>query len=150
MILRSHCEDDVIVGSQQMCAQDHNRCDPTITRSRSSDLKPDKEGEVSQIWAEVSRELKLQMTNGTWATWILPSRLLSLGCGRAVITVPTEYVRDWLQNRMDGLIKRTLGGVVGCQVIEIGYVLEDEEMSRGPPVDRNNRGDFARVAPAVG
>ena len=79
----------------------------------------------------------MQMTNATYTTWIVPSALVSLETvidgDRAVISVPTDYVRDWLANRMDALIRRTLGGVVGHEIVDISYILEGDEMSRGPP-----------------
>jgi chromosomal replication initiation ATPase DnaA len=95
--------------------------------------------EVSQVWATASRELEMQMTKGTYATWIQPSVLVSLEAARegtrGVMCVPTIFVRDWMETRMDVVIRRTLGDVLGREVVEMSYLLKGEvdEVARGPP-----------------
>lgn len=67
-------------------------------------------------WEKVKGELKLQMTEGTFQTWVADTRLVSLEVdektgGRAVISYPNKYGVEWLSKRLYATIRRTLGGI---------------------------------------
>jgi len=67
-------------------------------------------------WEKVKGELKLQMTEGTFQTWVADTRLVSLEVdektgGRAVISYPNKYGVEWLSTRLYATIRRTLGGI---------------------------------------
>ena len=70
--------------------------------------KPDPPDEKARFWKEVLGELKLKVTKATFETWLRDTRLLSLDEKKAVIGVKNGFVKDWLENRLRKVVKRTL------------------------------------------
>ncbi len=64
--------------------------------------------EAQKLWQAVLGDLQLQMTRGTFDTWLRGSRVLSFEEGTFVVYVQHAYAADWLQNRLLRVIERTL------------------------------------------
>ena len=69
--------------------------------------------EAHEIWTQTVSQLRLQMTQSTWETWLRDTRCQEYGGGGFVIAVPTTYAKDWLSLRLRPTIKRTLSSIVG-------------------------------------
>ena len=67
-------------------------------------------------WKATLGELELQMTKATFNTWLKDTRLLSCDDGEYVVGVKNDYAKDWLENRLQGAILRTLNAIVDEQV----------------------------------
>ena len=52
------------------------------------------------LWAQVLNEIELQMTRPTFQTWFPQTFLLSVKDGQALIGVPNELAKEWLENRL--------------------------------------------------
>ena len=63
-------------------------------------------------WKATLGELELQMTKATFNTWLRDARLLASDQDEFVIGVRDDYARDWLENRLQGAIIRTLSAIV--------------------------------------
>jgi hypothetical protein len=63
------------------------------------------------LWPQVLRELELQLPRATYQAWFPQTRLLSLTDGEALIAVPNNFARDWLEQRLAGKILATLAGL---------------------------------------
>lgn len=63
-------------------------------------------------WKATLGELELQMTKATFNTWLKDARLLSSDDGEYVVGVKNDYAKDWLENRLQGAILRTLNAIV--------------------------------------
>jgi hypothetical protein len=92
--------------------------DPANTISKITMLDQPKEEHdplLKEIWQSTTRELEWQMTQATFDTWIRPCHLaeLDLVLGSALVHCPTQYIQDWLKNRLNPPIQRTLGGILG-------------------------------------
>ena len=89
--------------------------------------------ETMQVWDRVQQELALQMTKATFDAWLRPSLLLSAENGQATLGVPHAYSADWLQNRLDKVILRTLNRHLVRPVEHLRVVLLDDiEGRKGP------------------
>jgi len=75
---------------------------------RQAERQPPTDQEV--WWGQVLGELKLQMTTPTFNTWLKDTVLLERANGRVVVGVANAYALDWLENRLKGMVERTLGG----------------------------------------
>jgi chromosomal replication initiator protein len=75
-----------------------------------------KEVKAEQIWQAALGELELQMTKPAFNTWLRNTSCISYEDGTFTIGVANAYTKDWLENRLLGLIKRTLIGIVGRSV----------------------------------
>jgi hypothetical protein len=64
-------------------------------------------------WEAVLDDLRLQMTQATFDTWLRGSRLVRRTEDVFVVGVKSAYARDWLENRLLPVIARTLARRVG-------------------------------------
>lgn len=81
------------------------------------------------IWHAALGELQLQMTKATFDTWVRPTRALAfedVGTnGALTVGVHSPYAKEWLENRLDTTIRRTVTGIVG-QSTEVRYVIDNK------------------------
>jgi len=84
--------------------------------------EPEVDPAAERLWQQALDELKMQMTQVTFDTWLRPARLVDWTPAengtpaQVTIGAPNEYIRDWLQNRMYTPIRRTLSGIAGVTV----------------------------------
>lgn len=83
-------------------------------------------------WKATLGELELQMTKATFNTWLKDARLLACEDDEYVIGVRNDYAKDWLENRLQDTILRTLSAIVGHQVI-VRFVVWSDEIITPPP-----------------
>ena len=74
------------------------------------------------LWPEVLKEIILQTTTATFNTWFPGTSLLALEGDSAVIGVPNKQAKEWLQNRLYKIIKRSLDGFLDTPV-ELEFVI---------------------------
>lgn len=94
--------------------------------------------EQTGIWGQVLAELKLRVDKATFATWLAQTRIQELAYDKVVIACPDGFVMDWLENRLDRIIKHALEDVLDREV-QVSYVVaaappvsEPEEPPPGP------------------
>ncbi len=80
------------------------------------DISPD------QVWQTALGQLQMQMTRATFNTWVRHTTALSCEDGMFIIGVHNGYDKDWLENRLQGLIVRTLTDLVG-QSVQVRFVV---------------------------
>ncbi len=83
-----------------------------------------------QIWQTALGELQLQLTAATFDTWLGRTRLISSEDGTFIIGVHNGYAKDWLENRLLTMIKRTLTKLIGRSV-EVRFVVWNKELESG-------------------
>ena len=80
----------------------------------------------SQIWQATLGELQLQMTRATFETWVKETHLVSHEDGLFVIAVRSSFAKEWIENRLLGLIKRTLTRVAG-RTADVRFIVQPKE-----------------------
>lgn len=83
-------------------------------------------------WKATLGELELQMTKATFNTWLKDARLLTCKDDEYVIGVRNDYAKDWLENRLQDTILRTLTAIVN-QAVSIRFVVWSDEIIANPP-----------------
>ncbi len=83
---------------------------------------------AAHLWQAALGELQLQMTKATFDTWVKPTFALSFDTERStlVVGVRNAYAKQWLENRLYGMIERTLNHVLG-HPSEIRFVLKTRD-----------------------
>lgn len=71
---------------------------------------------AEQAWHTTLEQLQLQMTHATFNTWVKNTRLVKCEDSTYTIGVKNAYAKDWLENRLQGTIKRTLSNTAGGSV----------------------------------
>ncbi len=77
---------------------------------------------ANQIWQAALGELQLQMTRPTFDTWLKNTRAISYEDGTIIIGVHNAYAKDWLENRLMPIVKRTLVGIVD-RTVEVKFAV---------------------------
>ena len=90
------------------------------------------------IWHATLGELQLQMTRATFDTWVRPTHAINYQDGAMVVGVHSPYAKEWLENRLNTTIQRTVTGIVGKSV-EVRYVVKDSRSSRESEDARDSR-----------
>ncbi len=87
---------------------------------------------AAHLWQAALGELQLQMTKATFDTWVKPTFALSFDAERSILVVGVRnaYAKQWLENRLYGMIERTLNHVLG-QPAEIRFVLKTRDDADG-------------------
>jgi len=76
-----------------------------------------------EIWEIARSQLRLQMTKGTFDTWVRDTVCVAHEDNAFVIAVPNAYARDWLSMRLRQMIKRTLASIVG-RAVEVTFIVQ--------------------------
>ena len=84
---------------------------------------------ANDIWHATLGELQLQMTRATFDTWVRPTRAITYQDGAMTVGVHSPYAKEWLENRLNTTIQRTVTGIVGKSV-EMRYVVKDNKSSQ--------------------
>src|SRR5512136_1422297 len=84
-----------------------------------------------QIWQTALGELQLQLSGATFSTWLSRTHLIAHEDGTFIVGVHNGYAKDWLENRLLSMVKRTLTGIVGRSV-EVRFVVWNKELDAGP------------------
>ncbi len=98
-----------------------------------------------EVWQATLGELQLKMTRATFETWLRGTTFLGYEDGTFVIGVPTAFAKDWLENRLMGLIKRTASSIMG-RTVEINFVVQPPQppaLKEIPPLLQEKPRSFA-------
>jgi hypothetical protein len=98
-------------------------CHELLVRAAAEEEESE-ESELRKFWRVAKEQLQLQMTGATYDTWIRNTELVEREEGRFVVSVTSSYAKDWLENRMDRVVRRTLEQVSGGPA-EVVYVVRD-------------------------
>ncbi len=71
------------------------------------------EWNCGRAWEAALADLELEMTKGTFDTWVRGTFPLRTEPGRLVVGVPNVYAKDWLENRLLKTVGRALSRVLG-------------------------------------
>ena len=88
-----------------------------------------------EAWEVARSQLRLQMSKGTYETWVRDTIYLAQEDGAFVIGVPNAYAKDWLSMRLRPLITRTLSGIMG-RAVDVTFVVRPGAPAESPtPAD---------------
>lgn len=113
--------------------------------------KIDKSDPIS-VWQAACGELQMQLTGATFDTWLRRARLVSFEGDTCTIAVHNQYAQDWMENRLQAMIVRTLTGVIGRPVsVRFVVTTRDEEVlaDQTAPAPVAGRPAAARVDQAI-
>lgn len=93
------------------------------TTSRESPL------DAQVLWRSVLTHLQSNMPPANFDTWLRPTRAMELEDGVLLVGTPTTYGREWLEQRLSAVIRRTLSEV-GNADIEVKFQVVSELAER--------------------
>ncbi|HSN74820.1 MAG TPA: chromosomal replication initiator protein DnaA, partial [Anaerolineae bacterium] len=107
-----------------------------------------------KAWQAALGELQLQVTADIYEMYLHPTRFMAYEDGTFLIAVPNGFVKDWLDLRLNRIVKKTLRHIVHREV-EIKYSVqpqplrEAEQPSPAPLLEKTAHADSAPVASAA-
>ncbi len=105
----------------------------------------------TEIWQAALGELELQMTRGTFNTWLKPTKVISYEDGMLIVGVENGYIKDWLSNRLLGTVQRTVTSIVG-HTVEVKFIVwsqKNEILDSSPLLNAVEYVDAGQSAPQV-
>jgi chromosomal replication initiator protein len=81
------------------------------------------ERSAKALWQAALGQLQLQVTRPNYETWLRDTSGLNLDDGVFTIGVPTDFIAEWLNNRLHDLIAKTLAGIVG-QPLQLAFSID--------------------------
>lgn len=64
--------------------------------------------DVKQLWDDALVKIELAITTANFKTWFRDTHIVSLEDGTATVGVPSVFVKDWLQDKFQTMILKTL------------------------------------------
>lgn len=74
-----------------------------------------------QIWNSALGQLEISISKANFTTWFKNTSLVSLGEGRATISVPNTFTKAWFEKKYHRTLTETLQQISGAPVREIVY-----------------------------
>ncbi len=96
----------------------------SASQEPNSKLSPD------EVWQAALGELQLQMTGATFDTWLGRAHLVGYKGGTFTVGVHNGHAKDWLENRLRGMIERSLFSVCG-RAVAVQFVVWNKELAAG-------------------
>jgi hypothetical protein len=100
---------------------------------------------VAQAWQDALSEMQLQLTSATYDTWLSRSRAVTFQNGVFTIGVHNNYAKDWLENRLLTMVKRTLYSTTHLEGIEIRFVVFGSPCLNREPGDRADQREMPTI-----
>lgn len=73
-------------------------------------------GDLSALWNKVLDSLRTELKKPTFEVWVRSARPVSLSGNSLIIQVPNEFAKEWLENKYSGLLRETIGNILGYDV----------------------------------
>jgi chromosomal replication initiator protein len=84
---------------------------------------------TQELWQAVLAQVQLDISSANFATWFKNTSLEDVEKGKAVVTVPNSFVKEWLANKYHKKIFKTLYNLDGS-IKEINYVVSENKNSK--------------------
>jgi chromosomal replication initiator protein len=84
-----------------------------------------------EIWDIARSQLRLQLPQSTYDTWVRDTACIAHEDGAFVIAATNAYAREWLQLRLRRLIKQTLVSIVG-HAVDVNFIVQSAPVADRP------------------
>ncbi len=64
--------------------------------------------DIKKLWDDALVNIELTITSANFKTWFRDTHIISLEDGTITLGVPSVFVRDWLQDKFQNMILKTL------------------------------------------
>lgn len=100
--------------------------------------------DIKNIWKKTLEKIEQRISGPSFETWLKDTEALSLINDNLLVTVPTDFVKEWLENRYSPLICDVLEEVTGMRLHVTFTVGTAAKM---PPFSRDDEISSAQLNP---
>jgi len=87
---------------------------------------------AKQVWEAALGELQLQVTKANYETWLKDTSGADFQGDVFTISAPTTFATEWLEKRLQPLIKKTLSSILG-HPLEVRFLVNGASIAEAPP-----------------
>ena len=98
-----------------------------------------------QLWQATLGRLELQLASPTYDTWLNNTNSVSCEDGVLVVGVRSAYAKDWLENRLYGLIHSTVSDIA-ARTMTVRFIVQRSSVSEPEQVSLLNRQTLPEVS----
>ena len=95
-----------------------------------------------ELWSKTMVDIELEVSKANFSTWFKNTRIVKQEGGTVYIGVQNEFVRDWLANKYNSSILRTLRNL-SEQVRGVEYIIAKDD--GGEKTEQTQKKDFSQV-----
>jgi chromosomal replication initiator protein len=88
--------------------------------------------ETSELWIAALEQLERKYSKPIFEMWLKPMRLVELGSSEIVLSVHSNFARDWVENRLKTDIADVLHALLGAE-IGLRFIVADGAAPSGEP-----------------
>ena len=81
---------------------------PTSHQTTSNSIVRTEQVDVKRLWDDALVKIELSITTANFKTWFRDTHIVTLEDGTVTIGVPSVFVKDWLQDKFNTMILKTL------------------------------------------
>jgi chromosomal replication initiator protein len=81
---------------------------PITSSQQTNSIVKTEQVDVKQLWDDALVKIELAITTANFKTWFRDTHIVTLEDGLATIGVPSVFVKDWLQDKFQTMILKTL------------------------------------------
>jgi chromosomal replication initiator protein len=106
-----------------------------LSHSTTNSIVHTEQIDVKKLWEDALVKIELSITTANFKTWFRDTHILSLEDGTAVIGVPSVFVKDWLHDKFQTMILKTLRDLTP-HVRSVEYVVS-QRSERKQEINKN-------------
>lgn len=76
----------------------------------------------NELWQSVLAQIQFNISKANFATWFQNTEIISKDGGRIIISVPNAFSKEWLGNKYNKLILKTLHEL-DCSIKDLGFII---------------------------
>jgi len=109
-VFTSHDQKDLQLFVASVYCEDQNDCMNSISTQTNptNSIVTTEQVDVKQLWDDALVKIELSITTANFKTWFRDTHIVSLEDGTATVGVPSVFVKDWLQDKFQTMILKTL------------------------------------------
>jgi chromosomal replication initiator protein len=94
-----------------------------------------------ELWQTVLSEIELSISKANFTTWFKNTSIISQKDGEIVVGVPNGFTREWLENKYNKIILKSLRDAIG-KVKKVNYIIASSiKPTTGPKIKRDEKKD---------
>ena len=107
---------------------------------QEASLKPSKE--IMKVWKKVHAEMRSEFGEAVFRSWLKPLSLQAFYHGTMEVSVPTRFMRDWIQNHYLDQILRMLK-TENAEIARLQFVVSVQNQIQTPETDHLSANGFS-------
>ena len=94
---------------------------------------------LEELWARVVEELRREIPESSFETWIAPVKVSSNSPGTLILRVPNRFYQGWIAENYEEIIKNKVHQIWE-RPVDLGYSIEEAHPEREAPGEEEARG----------